>query len=40
MVQEGQMNSRRAVCPETDGREDTGGTGLYGSGVSRPGESF
>ena len=25
--QEGQRNSRRDVCPETDGREETGGTG-------------
>ena len=28
------------VCPETDGREETGGTGKYGSWVHRPGESF
>ena len=28
------------VRPETDGREETGGTGQYGSGVRRPGESF
>ena len=26
-VQEGERNSRRDVRPETDGREDTGGTG-------------
>ena len=35
-----ERNSRRDVCPETDGREETGGTGHYGSGVRRPGESF
>ena len=28
------------VRPETDGREETGGTGQYGSGVRRPRESF
>ena len=39
-VQEGERNSRRDVRPETDGREETGGTGQYGSGVRRPGESF
>ena len=36
--QEGERNSRRDVRPETDGREETGGTGQYGSGVRRPGE--
>ena len=40
MVQEGERNCRRDVRPETDGREDTGGTGQYGSGVRRPRESF
>ena len=30
-------NSIRDVRPETDGREETGGTGQY---VRRPGESF
>ena len=30
----------RDVRPETDGREETGGAGQYGSGVRRPGESF
>ena len=39
-VQEGERNSRRDVRSETDGREETGGTGKYGSGVRRPGESF
>ena len=39
-VQEGEMNSRRDVGPETEGREDTGGTGQYGSGVRRFGESL
>ena len=34
-VQEGERNSRRDVRPETDGREDTGGTGQHGSGVRR-----
>ena len=38
MVQEGERNSRRDVRPETDGREDTGGTGQNGSGVRRFGE--
>ena len=28
------------VRPETDGREETAGTGQYGSGVRRPGASF
>ena len=36
----GERNSRRDVRPETDGREETGGTGQYGSGVRLPGESF
>ena len=36
--QEGERNSRRDVRPETDGREETGGTGQYGSGVRRPRE--
>ena len=40
MVQEGDMNSRRDVRHETDGREDAGCTGQYCSGVRRPGESF
>ena len=39
-VQEGERNSRRDVCPETDGREDTGGSEQYGSGVHRFGESL
>ena len=39
-VQEGERNSRRDVCPGTDGREDTGVTGQYGSGVHRFGESL
>ena len=39
-VQEGEMNSRRDVWPETDGREEIGGTGQYGSGVRRPRQSF
>ena len=39
-VHEGERNSRLDVCPETDGREETGGTGQYGPGVRRPGESF
>ena len=29
-----ERNSRRDVRPETDGREETGGTGKYGSGSS------
>ena len=33
-------NSRRDVRPATDGKEETGDTGQYGSGVRRPGESF
>ena len=32
--------SRRDVRPGTDGREETGGTGQYGSGVCRHGKSF
>ena len=39
-VQEGELNSRRDVRPATDGREDTGGTGQYGSGVRRPRKAF
>ena len=39
-VQEGERNSRRVVRPKTDGREETGGTWQYGSGIRRPGESF
>ena len=39
MVQEGESNSRRDVRPETDGREETGCSGQYGSGVCRPGEN-
>ena len=39
-VEEGERNSRRDVCPATDDREETGGTGQYDSGVRRPGESF
>ena len=39
-VQEGERNSRRDVCPETDGREDTGGTEQYGSGVHLVGENL
>ena len=39
-VQEGEMNSRRDVRPETDGREEPGCTGLYCSGVRRPRKSF
>ena len=39
-VQEQQRNSRRDVRPETDGREETGGSAQYGSGVRRPRESF
>ena len=38
--QEGERNSIRDVRPETDGKEETGDTGQYGSGVRRPGESF
>ena len=38
-VREGERNSRRDVCPETDGREETGDTGQYGSVVRRLGES-
>ena len=39
-VQEGERNGRRDIRPETDGREETGATGQYGSGVRRPRESF
>ena len=39
-VQEGERNRRRDVCPDTYGREETGGTRQYGSGVRRPRESF
>ncbi len=39
-VQLGERNSSRDVRPETDGREETGGTGQYGYVVRRPGESF
>ena len=38
--QEGERNRRRDVCPETDGREETGGTWQYGSGVRRLIEGF
>ena len=38
MVQEEERNSRRDVRPETDGREDTGGTGQYGTEARRFGE--
>ena len=34
------MNNRRDVRPETDGREETGGTGQCGTGVRRHGEIF
>ena len=39
-VQEGERNICRDVRPDTDGREETGGTGLYGPGVRRPGDRF
>ena len=39
-MQEGERTSSRDVRPETDGREKTEGTGQYGCGVRRPGESF
>ena len=39
-IQEGERHSRRDVRPETDGREETGGTGQFGSGVRRPGKSL
>ena len=39
-VQEGERNRRRDVRPETDGREETGDTGQYGSGGRRPRERF
>ena len=34
------VEKRRDVRPETDGGEENGGTGQYGSGVRRLGESF
>ena len=37
MVKEGERKSRRDVRPETDGREETGGTGQHSSVVRRPG---
>ena len=39
-IQEGERHSRRDVGlrPETDGREETGGTGQFG--VRRPGKSL
>ena len=40
MVQEGKRNIRRDERPGTYCREETGGTGQYGSGVRRPRESF
>ena len=40
MVREGERDRRRDVRPEIDGREETGCTGQYGSGVRRPRESF
>ena len=33
-----EKSSKGYVRSETDGREETGGTGQYGSGVRRPGE--
>ena len=41
-VQEGERNRRQDVGPrpEAGGREETGGTGQYGSGVRRSIESF
>ena len=39
-VQEGERNSRWDVRPETDGREDTGLTEQYGSGVHRFAENL
>ena len=36
----GERNRRRDVRPEANCREETGGTGQYGSGVRRPRESF
>ena len=39
-VQEEERNSRRDFHPETYGREYTGGTGEYGSGVRRFEESL
>ena len=40
MIQEGERYSRRDVHPETDGREETGGTGQFGYGVRRPEKSL
>ena len=40
MIQEGERNSIRGVNPATDGTADTGGTGQFGYGVRRLGESF
>ena len=40
VVQEGESNTTRDVRPETDGGEETGSTGQYGSGDRRLGESF
>ena len=40
MVQEGERNCRWDVRPETDGREDIGGTGQYVAVVRRPGKAF
>ena len=40
MVLQVERNRRRGVRPGTDGREETGGTGQYGSGVRRPRESL
>ena len=40
MFQEGEGNRRWDVRSETDGREETGGIGQYGSRVRRPRESF
>ena len=39
-IQEGERHSRRDVRPETDDREETGGTGQFESGVRRPGKSL
>ena len=40
-IQEGEERySRRDVRPETDGREETGCTGQFGTGVRRPGKSL
>ena len=40
MIQEGERNSIWDVRPETDGREETGVTGQFGSGVRPPGKSL